>query len=142
VAEEGFRALSEAMRGAMARADLTPVERFRQTGLAYGHFARTHPAHYRMMFGRGVGDFTRHPALHQASAETFQLLVDAIAACQRDGGVRGGDPRELAITTWATTHGLMSLWMDGPLPEMTAGSLDELAEQVGRDMFLGLLPRE
>lgn len=141
VAEEGFRALSEAMRRATSRGDLTVVERFRQTGFAYVAFARTHPAHYRVMFGRGVGDFTRHPSLHEASEETFGLLVEAIAACQQEGSVRPGDPRELAITTWATTHGLVALWMDGPLDEKTNRSIEDLAEVVGRDMFFGLAPR-
>jgi AcrR family transcriptional regulator len=141
VAEEGFRALTAAMRRAMARADLTPLERFRQTGSAYVGFARTHPAHYRVMFGRGVGDFARHPSLHQASEETFGLLVDALAAGQADGAIRAGDPRELAITTWATTHGLVSLWMDGPLDDKTRRSIEDLAEVVGRDMFFGLAPR-
>jgi AcrR family transcriptional regulator len=141
VAEEGFRALSSAMRSALAAADLTSVERFRQSGAAYVAFARSRPAHYRVMFGRGVGDFARHEALHRASEETFGLLVDAIAACQRDGGIREGDPRELAITTWATTHGLVSLWMDGPLDAKTSRSIDDLAETVSRDMFFGLAPR-
>lgn len=134
-------ALSEAMRRETSRADLTPVERFRQTGFAYVGFARTHAAHYRVMFGRGVGDFTRHPSLHRASEETFGLLVEAIAACQQEGGIRPGDPRELAITMWATTHGLVALWMDGPLDERTRRTIEDLADVVGRDMFFGLAPR-
>ena len=141
VAEEGFRALSQAMRRVASRRDLTAVERFRQTGQAYVGFARTHPAHYRVMFGRGVGDFTRHRSLHEASEETFGLLVGAIVACQQEGAIRPGDSRALAITTWATTHGLVSLWMDGPLDDMTNQTIADLAEVVGRDMFFGLAPR-
>jgi AcrR family transcriptional regulator len=138
VAEEGFRALSAAMRRVEA-AGVSAVERFRQLGLAYVRFARTHAPHYRVMFGRGVGDFARHPKLHAASEETFGLLVDAIADCQREGMVREGDPRALAFTVWATTHGLVALWADGPLAHMTDVPIDDLAEIAGRDLFLGLV---
>jgi AcrR family transcriptional regulator len=52
VAEEGFRAMAEAMgrRAAPHRAD--PAGRLRALGRAYVEFATRHPAHFRVMFGR------------------------------------------------------------------------------------------
>jgi AcrR family transcriptional regulator len=137
VAEEGYRQLAAGMRRAAA-AEGSSLERFRGLGAEYVRFARAHVAHYRVMFGRGVTDFGRYPSLHAAAEATFQLLVDAIARCQRDGLVRAGDARALATTVWATTHGVVDLWADGPLSGMTAEPLDVLAEAVGHDMFLGL----
>jgi AcrR family transcriptional regulator len=140
VAEEGFRAMSEAMRRRRDAGE-TPLERLRAVGLEYVTFATEHPAHFRVMFGRVVADRARYPALDEAAAETFGLLVDGIAACQQEGMVREGDPRELALTAWSVVHGCSMLAVDDQFKGLSAASTAELAEAVTRDLFLGLAPR-
>ncbi|MBI5629115.1 MAG: TetR/AcrR family transcriptional regulator, partial [Candidatus Rokubacteria bacterium] len=105
-AEEGFRALTEAMRQATTAHGDEPLGRFRALGLSYIRFAVSHPAHFRVMFGREIADKSAHPDLLDAAAVTFGLLVEGLAGCQRAGLAREGNPAELAISAWAAVHGL------------------------------------
>ncbi len=139
VAEEGFRALTLAMRRASAPHAADPLGRFRAQGLAYVEFATTHAAHYRVMFGRVLADKSAYPSLQAASGETFGLLVEAIRDCQRAGQVRPGDPEELALAAWSATHGLSSLVVDGQLSGER--SLETLTQAVVANIFFGLGPR-
>jgi AcrR family transcriptional regulator len=141
VAEEGFRAMTAAMRRARAPHAETPLARLRALGLAYVAFASSHPSHFRVMFGRDVADRSAHPSLAAAAAEAFDLLVEAIAECQRAGVVRAGDARRLALGPWAMMHGLASLLVDGQLQALSERSGMELAEDATQDLFLGLGPR-
>lgn len=143
VAEEGFRAMTAEMRAATP-ADLDhPVARLQALGVRYVTFAASHPAHFRVMFGPEVADRRAYPALRTAADEAFELLVGGLAACQRAGLVRAGEPRELALTAWSATHGLASLVVSGQLPgerRELAGSVEELALRVTASLFRGLMP--
>jgi len=105
VASEGFRMLRTALREAWGRGGRAG---FDAMGVAYVHFAVTHPSHYRVMFG-GVAD----------STDAFQVLVDAIVAEQAAGRVRREDPQALALYIWAMVHGVAMLALDGLLPPPT-----------------------
>ncbi len=138
VAEEGFRAMTDEMRRAAAAHPDDPLPRFRALGLAYVRFAWQHPSHFRVMFGRETADRSAQPSLRAAAMETFGLLVSAVRDCQAAGLIRAADPEELAVSAWSMVHGLSALLVDGQLrgkPE------DALAEDVTRDLFLGLGPR-
>jgi hypothetical protein len=58
------------------------------------------------------------------AAGAFKALVDALAALQRDGLVRGDDPEQMARFVWAVVHGVAMLGIDGRLRE--AGGVEEL----------------
>jgi len=137
VAEEGFRAMTEAMRQAAAPHAGDPLGRLRACGLAYVEFATGHPAHFRVMFGRVAADRSAHPRLIEAAAEAFGLLVGGIRDCQNAGVVRNGDPEELALCAWSATHGLSALAVDGQLDKSARG-LGEFAQAVIGNVFLGL----
>jgi AcrR family transcriptional regulator len=148
VAEDGFRAMAATMREATATSD-DPLARFRARGLAYVRFATSHPSHFRVMFGRELADRTAYPSLQEAAAETYRMLVTAVEDGQRAGLLRDVPPEELALLAWSGMHGLASLLVDGQLPARAAKaptvladkSPAELAEIVGRNLFLGLGPR-
>jgi AcrR family transcriptional regulator len=140
VAEEGFRAMTAAMRRAMHPHEDEPLLKFRALGLGYVEFARSHPAHFRVMFGPELADRSTHPALAEVAAEAFRLLVASIADCQRAGFAREGDPEDLAVTAWSTVHGLSALIVNGQLGARGA-PIDELGERVTQNLFLGLGPR-
>lgn len=92
VAEEGFRAMTDAMRRATAAHADDPLGRLRALGLAYVAFATSHPSHFRVMFGREIPDRSAHPSLRDVASETFGLLAGAIRECQQAGLVRSGNP--------------------------------------------------
>jgi AcrR family transcriptional regulator len=138
VAEEGFQAMIAHMRQAVAHHPIDPLGRLRTLGLAYVEFARTHPEHFRVMFGPAVGDHAAHPSLHAAGAEAFELLRAAVAACQEGGLVIGEDSVAMAALLWAATHGLASLLVDGQLRNRGGEDPEALAERVAAAIFLGI----
>ncbi|OGK79484.1 MAG: hypothetical protein A2X52_10735 [Candidatus Rokubacteria bacterium GWC2_70_16] len=140
VAEEGFRALTETMRRATVAHAGDPLGRFRALGLSYVGFAVSHPAHFRVMFGRETADKAAHPGLRDAAEETLGLLVGALTDCQRAGLARPGDPAELAVSAWAAVHGLSALLLDGQLGTAAPERVEQLAQCVTASLFLGLGP--
>ncbi len=140
VAEEGFRTMAEAMRRAAATCGDNPLERFRALGLSYVGFATNHPSYFRVMFGREMADRSAYPSLREAALETFRMLISAIADCQGAGLVRPGDPQELALSAWSGVHGVSALLVDGQFVGLQDKPAGELAEDVTRDLFLGLGP--
>jgi AcrR family transcriptional regulator len=140
VAEEGFRAMTAAMRAAAAPHGADPLRRFHALGAAYVRFARDHPSQFRVMFGPEVAERSAHPGLAQAAGETFSLLVEAIQACQRARLVRDDPAAELAISAWSVVHGVSALLVDGQLAHLVS---DPAVPEsiVTRDILLGLAPR-
>ena len=137
VAEEGFRAMAEAMgrRASPHRTD--PAGRLRALGVAYIEFATQHPAHFRVMFGRVPVDRAAHPGLQEAASAAYGLLTGAIRDCQAAGVIRAGDPEELALCAWSAVHGLSALVVDGQLGDRTR-QLRPLAHTVTDNIVHGL----
>lgn len=139
VAEEGFRSLMAAMAHAAAAFAAAPLERLRAVGLAYVTFATKHSSHFRVMFGRELADRSASTSLRQVATDTFNVVVGVISACQDAGVVRSEEPAaDLALTAWATVHGVSALLVDGVLDRSVA----DVAEMVTRDLFLGLGARQ
>ena len=46
----------------------------------------------------------------------FQLLREAVVACQQAGAAPAGDPSVLVLTAWSAVHGFATLWVDRALP--------------------------
>jgi AcrR family transcriptional regulator len=124
VALEGFRKLHESVGAARALAGDDASARLDAAGVAYVKFAVDHPAHFRLMFGADVGDKSQYPQLRAAADALMGTLVQTIVEAQRAGAVRAGDPLDLALTGWATVHGLCSLTIEGPLARYPYGKLD------------------
>ena len=123
VATEGFRALRQQLVAAWEEGGRGDTA-FYAMGVAYVRFAVANPAHYRVMFGGFVDPEGCDPELATEAAGAFQALVDALAALQRDGLMRGDDTVLMARHVWAVVHGVAMLGIDGQLPE--PGSVDAL----------------
>jgi AcrR family transcriptional regulator len=136
LAEEGFALLSEEMTTAMAGERVGSIKRFEACGLAYFGFAVDHPAYMRIMFRPELADRTEHPGIDIAASAAMNVLVACVSECQETGTIPEGDPMPLALTSWATIHGLSSLWIDGPLCRFGkwAGSKQEVAQLVARTL--------
>lgn len=115
VATEGFRTLRQQLVAAWEDGGRGRAA-FLSMGVAYVGFAVANPSHYRVMFG-GVIDPKAQPELGTEAAGAFQALVDALAALQGGGVVRGDDTVLMARFVWAVVHGVAMLGIDGQLRE-------------------------
>jgi len=114
IANEGFELLESRMRKAIAACANEASARLEVLGQAYVHFAITHPGYFRVMFRRETHN-NASTEMRGAGKRTFQLLCDAITACQEDGSAPAGDPQPLVLHAWAAVHGLSTLLVDGDL---------------------------
>jgi AcrR family transcriptional regulator len=119
VATEGFRMLRHELVTAWDEGARGP-EASQAMGVAYVRFAVANPAHYRVMFSRFVDPRPREAELAAEAGGAFQALVDAVAALQHHGLVRGDDTVLVARFVWAVVHGVAMLAIDGQLPEPDA----------------------
>jgi AcrR family transcriptional regulator len=114
VATEGFRTLRERLVAAWEEGGRGPAG-FDAMGVAYVHFAVANPSHYRVMFGGFVDPEARQPELIAEGEGAFKALVDALAALQQAGLVRGDDIVTMASFVWSVVHGVAMLGIDGEL---------------------------
>jgi AcrR family transcriptional regulator len=133
VAEEGFRALAQAMqtRGA-PRAD-DPLSALRESGIAYVLFAVTRPHLFRVMFGAEIANKTDdYPGLAQAGSAAFAVLQGLVEGARNERSARQADSRGTGLTAWSLVHGLATLIIDGHFgPEaMTPEGAEQLAYKV------------
>ena len=114
VATEGFRMLREQTLAAWEEGGRGKAA-FQSMGVAYVGFAVANPAHYRVMFGGFVDPKARDPELATEAEGAFRVLVDALAALQRDAVVREDDSVLMARFVWSVVHGVAMLAIDGQL---------------------------
>jgi AcrR family transcriptional regulator len=113
--EEGFTLLTTEMAAAVKKESPGTLSRFESCGRAYFRFATRHRAYFRLMFRPELANTDAHPAVDDAAMAAMQVLVRCVAECQNAGTMPPGDPMPIVLTSWATMHGLSSLWLDGPL---------------------------
>jgi AcrR family transcriptional regulator len=114
ISQEGFQRLEATMISECDGAPADSSARLEALGRGYVSFAIAHRGHFRVMF-RGeshAGD----ASLEGASKRAFQLLQEAVEACQAAGTAPAGDSRPLVLVAWSTVHGLAMLWVDSALP--------------------------
>lgn len=112
-ATEGFRHFAEHLeRGRTSAPPAHPQERLAACGSAYLAFAREHRAWFSVLFRPELHD-AGDQALEVAGAHAFGILVGAVADCLQEPDEH--ESRRLALSAWATVHGLAALTSDGPL---------------------------
>jgi AcrR family transcriptional regulator len=130
---EALGRLDARMAAAETAADGGASERLLAIGLAYVLFAVERPEYFAVMTSPEMrGPHT--PEQHEPHGETWERLERAVEACQAAGQLPEGDPTLLAIGMWSLVHGLATLWVSAPLPQMPQGArgIRTLAEQVLR----------
>jgi len=144
---EGYEALTAALHTAWA-ADNDLVERIAALGVAYVCFAVERPALFRLMFRPELRGPTGRAGPHQgdtplarAASASYGVLVASITAAQEAGVIAPADPAPLALTAWATVHGLAVLLIDGPEKEMarSGDAVEQVASLVVRTLLHGIL---
>lgn len=111
VAVEGFEMVIKDTMDRFEKNSDNPIERFRQSGLAYIDFAAAHPSHYRVMFSSSEQNLSDNVDTH--AREAFMILYSSIAECQKKKLVKDHDTFELAITAWSLVHGYAMLVLEG-----------------------------
>jgi AcrR family transcriptional regulator len=142
VCMEVFTALDEAMESAAAGTD-DPFEALRARGLAYVRFALANPEQYRLVLMRRMRrdelDTGPQNLTELAEGPAFGHLLDSVHACQRAGVFDAGDDGvQVAISLWATAHGVAALLIAHP---WLADDPEPLTELVIDSMGLGLAAR-
>lgn len=142
LAEQGLAGLGDRLRAAVAGAG-DPLSALRAIARTYVVAAKERPQLFRLMFGPEVADKERYPAVRDAGERAFEVLVATLAAAQRAGLVREGDPVELAVAHWSAVHGFASLIVDGRLTGQVqrAGGVAELGERLAELLRSGMAPR-
>lgn len=142
LAEQGMLALGDRMALASRLAG-DPAAVLRAIAEAYVALAAEQPHLFRLLFGPEMADKERYPAVRDAGLRAYGVLIDAIAAGQRTGVVRDGDPGELALGQWAAVHGIALLMLDGVLAERVeaAGGPVAMGRLVADQLWTGLAPR-
>jgi AcrR family transcriptional regulator len=142
LAARGLAELGDRMEAA-AGTRRDPREALTAIAETYVSLAAERPHRFRLMFGPEVADKARYPEVRAAGMRAYQVLIDTIAAGQRAGVVRPGDPTELALGHWAIVHGTASLMVDGLLAERARGSGGPagLARLAAEQIRMGTEPR-
>ena len=125
---------------------LPPGERLYQLGIAYIRFARENPHHFMLIFN--TPDLHQAAFLNQAESDddflakgTYQTLVEAVKACFEVGDIHPGHHLDTVIlNTWAMVHGLATLILAHPHPEIEA-NWEAIADQLLNTSYNGLKHR-
>jgi AcrR family transcriptional regulator len=115
VAVEGFRAFGAAVTKRLAGATSDPIRRLRAVAEAYVLFAVEQPAAFKVMYAPYAVVNEHAPELLRARAEAHHASQSIILDGQTAGVLRAGDPMELALSLWASMHGLAVLLTEGQL---------------------------
>lgn len=126
VATEGYRLVRRALADAAQR-----TGDFREVGVAYVTFARTHRAYFEVMY-RPELYHADDPALVEAREAASTTLYGPTTELTGDeaSGVLAG------IAAWSLVHGFATLWLNGNLDRVVRGDPEDAARAVTR--FLAL----
>jgi AcrR family transcriptional regulator len=123
---ETLQQLAQSLQEAVQATVGTPLDQLMATGVAYVRFALQHHAEFQILYRPELrllsrplpnADGMSRSPIDRAGMVAYQVLLDVIVACQQAGVVVPGDPLPLALTAWATVHGLAQLLLDGVVGE-------------------------
>ncbi|MPZ72725.1 MAG: TetR family transcriptional regulator [Nitriliruptorales bacterium] len=117
-----------------------PVEQLYALGRGYVEYGLTHPEHYPVLFSGHV-DPTRHveDVASLPGYQALQLLISVVARGMEEGVLAPGDPAQVAIGLWSTTHGFVSLALTGNTDHLPGIDLRGSADAVLRQAIPGIL---
>jgi AcrR family transcriptional regulator len=117
VAEEGFRELLRRFAAEEHLRDAEPLAFMASRGLAYVQFAVAYPAHFRVMFHPELRQPGQFAVLTELRRQVYARLEDALLVLRDRKLLSSADVGDIALTSWATVHGLAILLVDGQVRE-------------------------
>lgn len=112
ISTEGYKKLYEKIAQAAAQHQSDPLRRFVEASWAYVQFALDEPDQFKVTLSGMIEKEQDYPAFVETARQTFSLVVDVVAQCQRAGILRKGSSDLAAISVWAMIHGLVTLLME------------------------------
>jgi hypothetical protein len=93
----------------------SPEARLRRTLEVFRTFAIEHPAYFHMLFVRPPTAARGAREMRDGGVRStiFQLLIDRVAECMRDGSLADADTESVAMTLAALAQGLVVLHRRG-----------------------------
>ena len=91
-----------------------PAEDLVQIGLAYRRSALADPHFYSVLYSKVV-EPTR--AMSRAAGRTFAPVIDTVRRAVEGGVFVDEEPEQIAMSMWGIAHGLVSLELNGNLPQ-------------------------
>lgn len=127
--QEGFLLLGRYFQ-VLAQVD-HPFERLKAMGRTYLQFSLENRDYYELMFVmkeplQNLNTSCGVPDEWPEGQQTFEFLLNTVAACQQIGYFPRQDAGLLAIWIWATVHGLCTLQMHGHLDHVVRHKLTEI----------------
>lgn len=123
IAAWGYRELHAREAAAQAGQGADPWARLLVLPETYLAFMLDAPGAFHIMLGHRWTDDAAWADAIAARAESYALLEETVAACQRAGVLPNGNPARLIAAMLGVTHGLASLWLNGQF-EVVAGAGD------------------
>jgi AcrR family transcriptional regulator len=116
-----------------------PEERLGLCGKAYVQFALEQPKYYEMIFLTAIplGKSPIPVELERKDRASYQFLLDRVQECLDAKVLKPDDAKEVALTIWATCHGLITLWLRQNL-ELDAAQFMRLYQGSTARLFIGL----
>lgn len=131
VAEEGFKELLRRFSADDHLRESDPLALMAARGQAYVQFAVSYPAHFRVMFLPSLREPGQFSALWDLRRQVYRQLEDALALQQSRGLLSGAAIGDIALTSWATVHGLATLLVDGQVRvEKGSGDVQAIIRRV------------
>jgi len=118
VATEGFNRLLPALQAAIDRTEDDSMAAIAGLGLAFVEFGVSNPSHFKLMYGPHLPDRAAHPELGDLDLEGFRMLSQAIARAQEEGRLTTGEPRQMALVSFALVYGAVSSYLDGEMTRL------------------------
>jgi len=106
---DGFTRLGERMKPLTPTGD--PLDDLRRCGLEYRRFALENPTYYMVMFDTIVPDWRPSEVAEAVAMATLAGLTAQVQRAIDSGQLLATDAHSLAVSFWATSHGLVSLEM-------------------------------
>ncbi len=112
VARRGFIEFSQALSLSKNNAPQGSMERLRELGHAYLHFAFEQPAQYQVMFG-WRGRSNQFPELDTEARQAFAQLLTCVKESISSKTILSNNPMISSMIIWSSLHGLVKLILDG-----------------------------
>lgn len=112
ISTDGYRRLYEALSTAAQQHADDPARQLIEGAWAYVQFALNDTDHFKITLSGVIEKEKDYPAFVEISQQSFALVVQIVAACQRAKVLKPGPSDLIAVGVWSLIHGFVSLILE------------------------------